>query len=617
MNTFRFRHLSFFSLSLVLFCNVLIFAQESDTKTDVEPKVDLSDFRTVETARTAEIQRNAPTSSAQNPYLGVHLEVAEKGELKVELIAADSPAEKAGVKHGDVVLKLDGQAVKLPDEFRQALLAKSPSDEVTLAISRDGKQQEIKTKLAATSRPLRAGRQRGQRGFLGVRVEPSNEPKGTRIEQVVKGSAAEKAGLNVNDVIVKINDAEVGSSQNLVRHLYRTKPGEKITLLLQRGEEEKTIDVKLGSNAPQPSRSGRQGSRYWSKDVYRLAIIGVEYPDQKHNEKVSTDDWTEAIFSEGTYASKQSVTGQPVHGSVNDYYREISAGAFHIEGKVFDWVEVEKKRDEYSTGNRSALLVEATTHLLERDGDDALKDFDGIFFLYAGGRVRTSRGGLYWPHRGSFSHGRRRWPYFIMQEGGSRMSNISVMCHEFGHMLGLPDLYSKDATSEGLSVWCAMSNQAGNGRPQHFSAWCKEQLGWLKPAVIDPAVKQKLILGPVERSSNECFKVLARPDGSEYFLLENRRQFGFDASLPSDGLLIWRVVNNRPVLEESHGIAGPAGPSSSRDVVPYPSGSNNSFTPYTTPSSRSTLGGQTAVQITNIRELPDGRITFYIGYDFQ
>jgi hypothetical protein len=161
-----------------------------------------------------------------------------------------------------------------------------------------------------------------------------------------------------------------------------------------------------------------------------------------------------------------------------------------------------------------------------------------------------------------------------------------------------------------------MSIQAGNGRPQHFCAWSKEKLGWLKPAVIDPTVKQKLILSPVESSGKECFKVLIRPDGSEYFLLENRRRKGFDQSVPAEGLLIWRVVNNRPTLVESHGIGGPPGPGVYLDSVPYPSPSNNSFTPHTTPSSRSQLGGGLPVHITNIRRLPDGRITFYVGYEY-
>ncbi len=162
----------------------------------------------------------------------------------------------------------------------------------------------------------------------------------------------------------------------------------------------------------------------------------------------------------------------------------------------------------------------------------------------------------------------------------------------------------------------ARGPKVGNGRPQHFSAWSKDQLGWIKPVVIDPAVKQKLILSPIEDSPNQCVKVLVRPDGSEYFFLENRRKKGFDAELPGEGLLIWRVVQNRPILEESHGVEGPSGPRVFLSAVPYPSSANNAFTPYTTPSSRAQLGGGLPVHITNIRRLPDGRVTFHIGYEF-
>jgi hypothetical protein len=199
------------------------------------------------------------------------------------------------------------------------------------------------------------------------------------------------------------------------------------------------------------------------------------------------------------------------------------------------------------------------------------------------------------------------------------MTDISVACHESGHILGLPDLYARpeDPGSEGLGSWCVMSQQAGNGRPQQMCAWCKEQLGWIKPAVIDPDVKQKLVLGPIEDSSRECYKILVKPDGSEYFLLENRAKKGFDASIPAEGLLIWRVAGNRPLLEESHGIDGPEGPSAFTTQVPFPSQSNDSFTPFTTPSSRSKLGGGKSVYITNIKRMSDGRISFWVGYDFQ
>jgi membrane-associated protease RseP (regulator of RpoE activity) len=60
----------------------------------------------------------------------------------------------------------------------------------------------------------------------------------------------------------------------------------------------------------------------------------------------------------------------------------------------------------------------------------------------------------------------------------------------------------------------------------------------------------------------------------------------------------------------------PAGPGVFLTAVPYPSAANTAFTPDTTPSSRSLLGGGLPVHITNIRRLPDGRITFHIGYPY-
>ncbi len=472
-----------------------------------------------------------------------------------------------------------------------------------------------------------------RRATLGVRLGEPKAGEGAEITQVTPGGPADKAKLKVGEIILKLDGAAVTGSGRLTDLLADKEPNDTVTLTLLLAE--KAVDFKVTLGADDAGDGPRGGFNWdarvgttWRKDVYRLAVVCVEYPDTKHNAKIERKDWEEALFSRKTYVNKKSVTGQPVYGSLNDYYQELSYGGMRVEGKVFDWVEVGKKRAEYSgqiggggRGGRggNSLLSEALDKLLARDGKDALKDFDGLFFVYAGDRVQTNRGDLYWPHRASTFHQGKRWAYFICPEGGQRMYNNSVICHEFGHLLGLPDLYARPENpgSEGLGVWCAMSNQLPNGRPQHFSAWCKEQLGWLKPAVIDPTVRQKLILGPVEDSPKECFKVLIRPDGSEYLLLENRRKKGFDEELPGEGLLIWRVVNNKPVLEESHGVEGPAGPRVFPDKVPFPSSANNAFTPHTTPSSKAQLGGGLPVYITNIRRLADGRITFYVGYEYE
>ncbi len=362
----------------------------------------------------------------------------------------------------------------------------------------------------------------------------------------------------------------------------------------------------------------------WTKPELRVAVICIEYPDIKHNSKVTVSEWEESLLGEGTYHEKKNATDQNVHGSLNDYFVEQSAGGFKLKGKVFDWIEVSKKRADYILGsgttNITAVLVEALEKVAARDGKEAFNDFDGFLFVYAGEPVRGNRGGVYSPHAGMIrSFQAKRWSYVLIPEGGPRQASLGGIVKEFALMLGLPDLAARteDRGSEGLGAWCVLSNPARGGQPQHLSAWAKEKLGWLKPTVIDPTIRQKLILGPIEGSASECFKVLVRADGSEYFLLENRRKTGFDNGLPGEGLLIWRVVRDRPILVESHGVDGPSGPTVHLDSVPFPSPANHAFTPETSPSSRSPLGGGLPVSITNIRRLPDGRITFLVGYEYR
>jgi hypothetical protein len=72
-------------------------------------------------------------------------------------------------------------------------------------------------------------------------------------------------------------------------------------------------------------------------------------------------------------------------------------------------------------------------------------------------------------------------------------------------------------------------------------------IGWVKPAVIDPSEPRTLALRPISFAPTEAFRILLKPDGSEYLLLENRRREGFHTDLPSAGLYVLRVgPNDRP-----------------------------------------------------------------------
>jgi M6 family metalloprotease-like protein len=594
-----------------------VYAGEQLPTPRIYADFDLSEYKTTATAKTTKITKSTEKRPAQPAYLGLQLE-ASNNHLRVAQVDSQSPAANAGLRVGDIVKTFDGKTISTAVAFRDQLREHHPNDLLAIGFERNGKGRETKVTLAAISSPLN-GPDGAQRAILGIQTNNADKA-GVKITQVTPGSAAEKAELKVGDIIMSVAGKRTEEVERLTEVLSEKKPGDKVTVLLSRDGKEFTKEATLmAANDDRRNRNwDSRGAAIFRRSSYKLAMVCIAYPDQPMNEKIPPSAWAEALFSKDTYLDK-NVTGQKVFGSLRDYYWEQSCHMIEVGGKVFEPVKVSKKRQEYSnTTTRTALLSEALDLLRERDGKDCLKDFDGIFFLYAGETAATQRAALYWPHRGNFSHKGERWNYFICPEGGARMATISTTCHEFGHMLGLPDLYAKPEVpeSEGLGQWCAMSNQIRSGRPQHFCAWSKEQMGWITPTVIDPAVPQKLILSPIEGNTSECFKVLIHADGSEYLLLENRKRTGFDTELPGEGLLIWRVVDGKPILEESHGILGPRGPGAYQSSVPFPSKANNSFTPLTTPSSKSLKGGGKEVHITNIRRLPDGKIVFQIGYEY-
>lgn len=591
------------------------------------PPIDLSDYRTVDTAQKATEKSGSAGAGGLTGYLGASVTRDNDGRLVVEAVQPDSPAAKAGLHSGDVLTHVGDQVVRSTDSFREWVQSHGPNEAVTLTVIRDGQPRTLTATLTATSRPMRIG---PVRVYLGLELGANREgSEGVPVRRVAPESPAAAAGIKPGDLITKLDGGEFNRPALLADLLSTKQPGETIPFTLLREGHEVQVAPKLDADrGSSPRNSARPAvdsapTTAWTKGRFRLAVIGIEFEDIKHNGGVSVERWHDAFLSRDKLRGLNPITGTLSFGSLADYVHEVSAGALKLEGRVFRWVPVNKRRADYVQGsgvsNKLALLTDAIAKFGEYEGKDTLKGFDGIAFLYAGERHPTNRGAIYYPHAGTVLVGARRVPYMIVMEGGAKPTPLGGFVKEFGRMLGLPDLAARPENqgSEGLGPWCAMSNPFPSTRPQHYCAWCKTRLGWLKPTVIDPTVRQKLILGPVEKSSKECVKILVRPDGSEYFLLENRTKTGFDSDLPAEGLLIWRVVHDRPSLEEAHGIDGPSGPTSHLTLVPFPSATGNSFTPDTTPSSRSPQGGGLPVQLTQIRRLPDGRIAFQIGYEFR
>jgi len=125
--------------------------------------------------------------------------------------------------------------------------------------------------------------------------------------------------------------------------------------------------------------------------------------------------------------------------------------------------------------------------------------------------------------------------------------SFGVLCHEFGHLLGLPELYAPGGLpQEGIGVWGLLGQGTWLGRgakPPHLCAWSKARLGWVDVEVIDQS-RRGVVLPAVEKEPRVVKILAVHGHPQEYYLLENRMKTGADEALPGEGILVWHVDEN-------------------------------------------------------------------------
>ena len=127
-------------------------------------------------------------------------------------------------------------------------------------------------------------------------------------------------------------------------------------------------------------------------------------------------------------------------------------------------------------------------------------------------------------------------------------SPLGTFCHEFGHILGLPDFYNTASGSSNAGKWSLMDagGWTDNGNtPSHLCAWCKTYLGFGNTKTISDKVSN-LKITPTEKlddntDNTEFYRINILDSSTEYFLVEYRNQTGFDSKLPDKGMLVWHI----------------------------------------------------------------------------
>lgn len=326
---------------------------------------------------------------------------------------------------------------------------------------------------------------------------------------------------------------------------------------------EKTKELSRRSAARQQA-SNRAAQYDYSN--FRGLIILVEFSDRSF----SRSDY-DSIVSDLANAEnyKGFSTRYPYTGSVRDYFSDNSAGLFQPHFDVVGPVKV--NRSQYyakKTQNAAQVVYDAVT---AADSKVNFKDYDRnndgmvdmIYFIFAG--YGSNYGGnderLIWPHASQVYNPQNygwvrkdgvylgRYACSTELYGWSSQSEkiidgIGTICHEFSHVLGLPDFYDTDYEENGGEShhpggWDVMAGGSYNnyGRtPVGYTLFERYAIGFATPEVIDAPGQYTL-----QNVSNNVGYRINTPQSKEYFLLENRQKDKWNQYGPGHGMLVFRV----------------------------------------------------------------------------
>jgi serine protease Do len=178
-----------------------------------------------------------------------------RGALVSEVHKA-SPAEKAGLKQGDVVVAYNGKEIRDASQLRNEAASSPIGREVKVTVLREGKKRELPVRIESMESRAQASALPIQER-LGITVRPATSKEASRlklrpgqgviISRVEAGSPGAKAGLEPGDVILEVNEIPLSSAQDLSGVLALVKPGDQIlaSIVDGRTRDRGSLQIKL------------------------------------------------------------------------------------------------------------------------------------------------------------------------------------------------------------------------------------------------------------------------------------------------------------------------------------------------------------------------------------
>lgn len=276
-------------------------------------------------------------------------------------------------------------------------------------------------------------------------------------------------------------------------------------------------------------------------------------------------------------------------GSVKDYFLSQSNGTFELDFDIVGPVKLSHNyayygaHDDANNDVKPGAMVAQACLLADSQVDFSKYDWnndgwvDQVYILYAGpGEASGGDENTIWPHESHLDYSdygktlsldgvgintyacgcELTYSYVYNRITGSyqtieRTDGIGTICHEFSHCLGLPDFYdTRNNTNYGMGTWDIMDEGSYNGNsfcPPNYTGYEKIYCGWIDAIELNKATTVKNMKSSADYG--KPFIVYNAANANEFYLLENRQQSGWDASLYGKGLLITHVDFDKTTWE--------------------------------------------------------------------
>ena len=206
--------------------------------------------------------------------LGVVTDGADKG-AEIQSITKESAAEKAGLKKGDVITKIDNKKIEETDDVSEAVRAHKPGEKVSITYLRDGKEQKTTAELGRwkgmdlkamvapkvfsegtwnsnlnnrvfeRTMPNGVYGIAGNRPRLGLSVQDTDDGKGVKVLDVDDEGMGAKAGIKEGDVITTVDDKPVNSADDIAKLIREKKDQPTVKMQVNRGGKTQTVEVRV------------------------------------------------------------------------------------------------------------------------------------------------------------------------------------------------------------------------------------------------------------------------------------------------------------------------------------------------------------------------------------